>query len=181
MPPDIRDVALVVNDRLKKLILPEDDEDQIMDTVASLTVEGGFQTSGAKLGQSSPKLSPKSAAVSTSTGSSATTSTEANAVSSKTGQSSPKSGRSSPTNTLEPPPSGPSSTGSSSHKVSSTQEPPKLHLLGVLGVLISHMKFTLQETRTETLRWLMWLHQQLPKRVCLCVVQFAIIKLMFVF
>ena len=182
LPPDIRDVALVVNDRLKKLILPEDDEDQTMDTVASLTVEGGFQTSGAKLGQSSPKLSPKSAVVSTSTGSSSTTSTEANAVSSKTGQSSPKSGRSSPTTTLEPPPSGPSGMGSSSHKlVSSIQEPPKLHLLGVLGVLISHMKFTLQETRTETLRWLMWLHQQLPKRVCLCVVQFAIIKLMFVF
>jgi len=31
LSPDIRDVALVVNDRLKKLILPEDDEDQTMD------------------------------------------------------------------------------------------------------------------------------------------------------
>ena len=42
---------------------------------------------------------------------------------------------------------------------------PRLHLLAVLGVLIPHMKFTLPETRMETLRWLMWLHQQLPKRV----------------
>ena len=42
---------------------------------------------------------------------------------------------------------------------------PRLHLLAVLGVLIPHMKFTLPETRMETLRWLLWLHQQLPKRV----------------
>ena len=45
------------------------------------------------------------------------------------------------------------------------QTEPRLHLLAVLGVLIPHMKFTLPETRMETLRWLMWLHQQLPKRV----------------
>ncbi len=43
---------------------------------------------------------------------------------------------------------------------------PKFHLLSVLAVLIPHMKFTQQETRMETLRWLMWLHKQLPRRVC---------------
>ena len=42
---------------------------------------------------------------------------------------------------------------------------PQFHLLAVLGVLIPHMRYTLPETRMETLRWLMWLHQQLPKRV----------------
>ena len=157
----------MVNDRLKKLILPEDDEDQITDAIPILFVEGSSKTSGTRSGRTSPKLSPKSAAVSTSTGSSATTSTEANATSSKPGQS---SGHSSPTTTLEPPPLEPSGTADSSRKVSPTQDPPKLNLLGVLGVLISHMKFTLQETRTETLRWVMWLHQQLPKRVCLYVV-----------
>ena len=47
------------------------------------------------------------------------------------------------------------------------QKEPRLHLLAVLGVLIPHMKYTLPETRMETLRWLMWLHQQLPKRVSL--------------
>lgn len=45
------------------------------------------------------------------------------------------------------------------------KQPPRLHLLSVLGVLIPHTKFTQQETRLETLRWIMWLHQQLPRRV----------------
>ncbi len=45
---------------------------------------------------------------------------------------------------------------------------PKLHLLAVLGVLIPHMKYTQQETRIETLRWIKWLHEQLPKRVSRC-------------
>ena len=40
-----------------------------------------------------------------------------------------------------------------------------LPLLNVLAVLIGHMKFTGIETRLETLRWLLWLHKKLPKRV----------------
>lgn len=48
-----------------------------------------------------------------------------------------------------------------------TEQPPKFHLLSVLAVLIPHMKYTQQETRKETLRWLIWLQEQLPKRVSL--------------
>ena len=44
-------------------------------------------------------------------------------------------------------------------------DPNKFSLLTVLGVLIPHMRFTEQETRLETLRWLLWLHQKLPRRV----------------
>ena len=41
----------------------------------------------------------------------------------------------------------------------------QIQLLAVVGVLLRHMKYTQIETRMETLRWLLWLHQQLPKRV----------------
>ena len=41
----------------------------------------------------------------------------------------------------------------------------KFSLLTVLGVLMPHMSFTEQETKLETLRWLLWLHDKLPKRV----------------
>ena len=41
----------------------------------------------------------------------------------------------------------------------------RLGLLNVLAVLIGHMKFTSIETRLETLRWFLWLHKKLPKRV----------------
>lgn len=51
-------------------------------------------------------------------------------------------------------------------------DPNKFSLLTVLGVLIPHMRFTEQETRLETLRWLLWLHQKLPKRVS-CVIAWA--------
>jgi vacuole morphology and inheritance protein 14 len=46
-----------------------------------------------------------------------------------------------------------------------TEDPNQFSLLTVLGVLVPHMRFTEQETRLETLRWLLWLHQQLPKRI----------------
>ena len=41
----------------------------------------------------------------------------------------------------------------------------KFSLLTVLGVLMPHMSFTEQETKLETLHWLLWLHDKLPKRV----------------
>ena len=53
----------------------------------------------------------------------------------------------------------------------------QLSLLNVLGVLIAHMKFTEQETRLETLRWLLWLHKMLPKRVS----NWVLIKLIILF
>ena len=153
-PPDIREAAVEVNDRLKKLILPEDDKDALTDTedkakgedtcpsltrpkcppspqiVAPMNLvhARGGSVGGGGSPKSSPKTSPKMAA---------SASAE---VSSSTGEGKEREG-----------------------------EPPKFHLLSVLAVLIPHMKFTQQETRKETLRWIMWLHRQLPKRVCLCV------------
>ena len=56
-----------------------------------------------------------------------------------------------------------------SQAIDSTQEPIRLYLLPVIGVLLAHTKFTAQETRLETLHWLLWLHKRLPKRVCLFV------------
>lgn len=52
------------------------------------------------------------------------------------------------------------------------KEQPKFHLLSVFAVLIPQMRFTHQETRKETLRWVMWLHQNLPKRVSIIIVTF---------
>ena len=92
---------------------------------------------------------------------------------SNSGQSSPKTGRSS-TKTGQTKvseqgekssPSPPDVSGDDSTSVVCS-EPPKVHLLPVLAALINHMKYTHQETRMETLRWLIWLQQQLPKRVC---------------
>ena len=53
-----------------------------------------------------------------------------------------------------------------SQAIDSSQEPIRLYLLPVIGVLLAHTKFTAQETRLETLQWLLWLHKRLPKRVC---------------
>ena len=118
----------------------------------------------------SPKLSPKVAAkvpkpVLPASASVATSVTSTDATGGKTSQLSPKTGQSSPKTGQKEEAS--SSTAASSTTVISIQvaESPKLHLLSVLGVLIPHMKYTQQETRMESLRWLMWLHQQLPKRV----------------
>ena len=143
-------MSLEVNDRLKKLILPEDDEDEATDLA---TGEG---TSLTKTSQSSPRLSPKLDAASHS----ASASTETSTASSKNGLPSSRSpSELHPSSSVEL-----SGTGGINRKIS-IREPPKLHLLAVLGVLIPHTKYTLQETRLETLQWLMWLHRQLPKRV----------------
>eukprot|EP00731_Ephydatia_muelleri_P026917 Em0018g1017a len=64
------------------------------------------------------------------------------------------------------PKSGHEDEGEGAHQASSTialKEPPKLHLLPVLAVLLN--KTGQQETRLESLRWLLWLHQQIPKRI----------------
>ena len=186
-----------VNDRLKNLILPEDDDDITTDvedraqgfTGPRLSPHTGHKTDGTggqgggALGvgdqpqamssktspKLAPKLSPKVAAkvpkpvlpANAPTSSSSAT----DAASGQTSQLSPKTGQSSPK-------TGQTEEGSSSsNDITATTisilspESPKLHLLSVLGVLIPHTKYAQQESRLESLRWLMWLHQQLPKRV----------------
>ena len=85
-------------------------------------------------------------------------STSTDVGSGQTSQLSPKTGQSSPK-------TGQKELGVPTVVAIVSPEAPKLHLLSVLGVLIHHMKYTQQETRMESLRWLLWLHQQLPKRV----------------
>ena len=174
MSSDIRNVSLEVNDRLKRLILPEDDEDEATDLATGegtsltktsqssprlspkLDATTASSSATASTGHSSPRLSPKSAA----TSHSASASTETSTASSKNGLSSSRlPSELHPSSSVEL-----SGTGGINRKIS-IREPPKLHLLAVLGVLIPHTKYTLQETRLETLQWLMWLHRQLPKRV----------------
>ena len=53
----------------------------------------------------------------------------------------------------------------STHGAVGAKEQYHLSLLNVLAILIGHMKFTSHETRLETLRWLLWLHKKLPRRV----------------
>ena len=124
----IREVALAVNERLKKLIIPEDDKDSLTDEQDQLTPITPART----LQQLSAAARPQPANISP--------------------RSAPKSGH--------------EDEGEGAHQASSTialKEPPKLHLLPVLAVLLN--KTGQQETRLESLRWLLWLHQQIPKRV----------------
>ena len=39
-----------------------------------------------------------------------------------------------------------------------------LNMVAVLEVLLTHMDHRAQDTRIETLQWLLWLHQQVPRR-----------------
>lgn len=175
-----------VNERIKKLILPEDDLDTVTDqedkeskqdvvpsfhepnkpmvsphvhTVPPAATRSTGQTSqtsqtsrsssgqtAKSSGQTSPQLSPKmdrAAAAATSGGA-----VESNSSATSGGGGSPGGGG-----------------GEPAKESRLEKEAPKFHLLSVLGVLIPHMKFSQQETRKETLRWIIWLHQQLPKRV----------------
>ena len=112
-----------------------------------------------------PKLSPKVAAKvpkQANPGALPTSAASTDATSGQTSQLSPKTGQSSPITGQKE--AGSSSSNDMAGKVL-FPESPKLHLLSLLGVLIPHMKYTQEETRMESLRWLMWLHQQLPKRV----------------
>ena len=150
-----------MNKRLKELILPEDDKDMITDKESTRNED--MMTSPPKSdkiqpsGKTSPFLPPT--VISTTV---------------KTGQGSPKLGRLSPKTSpsnlktnQEPKASGSVEEISKvSKEGAELEKEPKLYLLSVLAVLIPHMRYTAQETRKETLRWIMWLHQQLPKRVC---------------
>lgn len=44
-----------------------------------------------------------------------------------------------------------------------------LNMVAVLEVLLIHMDHKAQDTRIEALHWLLWLHQQVPRRTCLLV------------
>ena len=123
-----------MNERLKKLIIPEDDRDSLTDELDQLKENVVTTTPARSLQQLSPVVA-----------------------------------RPQPVN-MSPrlaPKASHEDEGESVHQANSAaslKEPPKLHLLPVLAVLLN--KTVQQETRLESLRWLLWLHQQLPKRVC---------------
>ncbi len=83
--------------------------------------------------------------------------------------SSPKLERVSPKSSPKSSPSSPSEPAEKSDPVSppptEVLATPTFHLLPVLGVLVAHMRDTHHETKMETLRWIMWLEQHIPKRV----------------
>ena len=198
--PDIRDTAVSVNDRLKKLIIPQDDEDYATDKNATMAdpmtlsmpqnaVSVSSSPQSQLTGHVSSTPTPVTVTSSHSTGTTGketqdATKTTLKSDSPKMGRASPKAGRT----VTKPVSQSPNMTRKSGSSISGAKEgeggevereekesrkeevgsglrEPRLHLLAVLGVLIPHMKYTLTETRMETLRWLMWLHQQLPKRV----------------
>lgn len=207
MAVDIRDAAVSVNDRLKKLIIPEDDEDFDTDKntppidsltlstrrkVLSVSPGPQSQVTGHSSSTPTPSTLTPSPSHPTSTTARETQDTTKKSDSPKMGRTdSPKMGRtvakpgSQSPNTFRK--SDPNVSGVKSREVEvgrgggekgemvrkeksgevigSELREPRLHLLAVLGVIVPHMKFTLPETRIETLRWVMWLHQQLPKRV----------------
>ena len=125
---DIRKVAQCVNEKLKNLILPSDDDDTSTDI--SDQIQMNF-ISGSPL-KHTPSLKHEQ---------------------------------------LEPIPSSdqiedtPRPRAEANANVRQYSDSHQFSLLNVLGVLVDHMKFTEQETRLETLRWLLWLHKMLPKRV----------------
>ena len=217
---DIRDVAVSVNDRLKKLIIQQDDEDYATDSnassadsptlssrrsIASTSFSQQSQPSAgptstttptpARLTPSPSPSHPSTTTTTTTTGTSPGRETQDNTAATKTSlkpADSPKLGRGSPKmgrTVTKPVSQSTNATPKSESPVTGIKEEegeeaeagkekeggeeeigagrlePRFHLLAVLGVLIPHMKYTLPETRMETLRWLMWLHQQLPKRV----------------
>ena len=171
-----------MNDRLKKLILAEDDtdtitdeEDKLNDMIAAFHIPKPIRAGLS--GCNSPHYHTLHS----------TTSTAAAAImDARNGQGSPKISLSSKMSQALPPESSqqfflpPLTTsntaiptvnvnveeGGGEGEETLVEEQLKLHLLSVLAVLIPHMKFPHQDTRKESLRWLMWLHQQLPQRVC---------------
>ncbi len=197
--PDIRDIAHQVNDRLKKLILPEDDEDTVTDAAdqsrESTPLLGRKAIPTGQAGQTGPlgaspqrvpagpggKVSHKLGTVRTSSPNPPplpiTNGPVTSQTTSETGQTRDTSSPTvAATQTPQPQESVPSHSGATESsdggagaeevsKLPTKQTVPKLHLLTVVGVLIRHMKYTQQETRMETLRWVIWLHEQLPKRV----------------
>ena len=201
---------MAVNDRLKKLITPQDDEDYDTDKEASTTAAtdspslslrknaatSSPQSQATGHASSAPQpvaLTPSPSHVTGTPGretqEAAGNKTVLKPDSPKMGRTSPKTGRTTATKLVNQPSNGTQNAdttissgareeGESGEVGREEREKgggketdpaePRLHLLAVLGVLIPHMKYTLPETRMETLRWLMWLHQQLPKRVREC-------------
>lgn len=126
---DIRKVAQCVNEKLKNLIRPSDDDDtstDISDQIQMNLISGSpmKSTPSVKL-----EFQPEPIAISDKVEDTSRPRAEANA------------------------------------NVNQHSDSHQLSLLNVLGILVAHMKFTEQETRLETLRWLLWLHKMLPKRV----------------
>ena len=159
---DIRDVAIAANDRLKKLILPEDDKDQLTDMID----QGRRDASPGSSPNLSPRF-PRKVFDSQQTGQSSTLLVvpgQSSPPKTNSATATPVTAAAGQTTTAQPS-SDDNPEGDDQECSLVGREAPRLHLLAVLGVLIPHMKFTLQETRLETLRWFMWLHQQLPKRV----------------
>ena len=172
---DIRKVASNVNRKLKELILPSDDDDT--DTDLNDQIQVNFITGSLdnKPLSTSPKLSPKS---------SPTRSRKQATPTKTTKVSSPKQSDSSvgvtmPTKQAPPTQAVPNDKGGVDESGSGYRPRAganvfdetgeggaiRFSLLTVLGVLMPHMSFTEQETKLETLRWLLWLHDKLPKRV----------------
>uniref|UniRef100_A0A1X7SNC0 Uncharacterized protein n=1 Tax=Amphimedon queenslandica TaxID=400682 RepID=A0A1X7SNC0_AMPQE len=164
---DIRRVASNVNRKLKELILPTDDDDTNTDLTDQIQVNLMTGSPGINITPTqSPKSSPtriRKQVVSGKTTSPKTSKTSTNVA--------PPTKVTPPTQTAPPiQPTLPTQTGI--NEVGSNAEGPdtgevgvvKFSLLTVLGVLMPHMSFTEQETKLETLRWLLWLHDKLPKR-----------------
>ena len=124
-----------MNERLKKLVIPEDDKDFLTDDQDQLK-----EASAPAVRALQPPLPAAK----------------------------PQAANMSPRITAK---SSHDEEGDVSHQsttaVAQKEPPPKLHLLPVLAVLLN--KTAQQETRLESLRWLLWLHQQIPKRVSVCV------------
>ncbi|XP_064393704.1 protein VAC14 homolog isoform X2 [Halichondria panicea] len=167
----IKRVAFEVNDRLKKLLQAEDDEDTSTDEEAKCSntpMEPRSQkisppqppTSQAMMAKLTPQMSPKHTARTTVAAQSDSKNSPSGSNTSSP-KLSPKSAHTSPNESPEKiwvsPPSPPKDASTS----------PTFHLLPVLGVLINHMQNTRHETRMETLRWIMWLQQSIPKRIYL--------------
>ena len=51
------------------------------------------------------------------------------------------------------------------HLQVTSQEHSQLKLSAVLEVILNHVSFTVMEIRIEALGWLIWLQQEIPKRV----------------
>lgn len=136
MASGIREVALGVNERLKKLIIPEDDRDSLTDEQDQLKEVPATPMTATPM-TATPMRVPLAAAK-------------------------PQPANMSPRIT---PKASQEEEGDGTNQAASLalKEPPKLHLLPVLAVLLN--KTSQQETRLESLRWLQWLHQQIPKRV----------------
>lgn len=138
----IRKVAGKVNNRLKNLILEGDDEDVATDQQEEANIRLAVHNAASQ--SEDGKTSPTS--ISSSTSAQKKKDSETAELGGKEKAKDGDKARSSQGDVL-------------------IHEPSRLSLLTVLGVLLPHMKFTAKETRLETLRWVLWLHNKLPTRV----------------